>query len=166
MSTKKSASKRFFILPDLIAIAVLSLTAGCAPTAEAPQGNSKNINVAPETIPAGSATGKDQHPTDLPSAQPGVATAGSAHPLDRMAPLIPRRVLFGNPDKAMARMSHDGKRLAYLAPVDEAILNVLVGPIDDPAAAKPVTHEKDRPLAGYFWAYDNKHILYSQDDQG
>ena len=34
------------------------------------------------------------------------------------------------------------------------------------SAAKPVTHEKDRPMAGYFWAYTNKHILYSQDDKG
>ncbi len=81
MSTKNSASKRFVILPGLIAIAMLSLAAGCAPTAEAPQGNAKNTNVAPETIPAGSATGKGQHPTDLPAAQPGGARAGSAHPL-------------------------------------------------------------------------------------
>ena len=34
------------------------------------------------------------------------------------------------------------------------------------SAAKPVTHEKDRPIGGYFWAYTNKHILYSQDDKG
>ncbi len=93
------------------------------------------------------------------------AKSGQPHPLDKVAPLIPRRVLFGNPEKAMARMSHDGKRLAYLAPVD-GVLNVWVGPIDDPSAAKPVTHEKDRPIEGYSWAYTNKHILYSQDDKG
>jgi dipeptidyl aminopeptidase/acylaminoacyl peptidase len=79
--------------------------------------------------------------------------------------LIPREVLFGNPDKAMARMSHDGKWLSYLAPVD-GVLNVWVGPIDNPAAAKPVTKEKDRPIGGYFWAYTNRHILYSQDVKG
>ena len=39
-------------------------------------------------------------------------------------------------------------------------------PLDDPSAAKPVTHEKDRPIGGYFWAYTNKHILYSQDNKG
>ncbi len=33
-------------------------------------------------------------------------------------PLIPREVLFGNPDKAGARISPDGKRLSYLAPVE------------------------------------------------
>jgi len=87
------------------------------------------------------------------------------HPLDKVAPLIPRDVLFGNPDKAMARMSHDGKRLAYLAPV-AGVLNVWVGPIDDPSAAKVVTHEKARPIEAYFWAYTNNHILYVQDDKG
>jgi hypothetical protein len=32
-------------------------------------------------------------------------------------PLIPREVLFGNPDKAMPKVSHDGKQLAFLAEV-------------------------------------------------
>ena len=30
-------------------------------------------------------------------------------------PLIPREVLFGNPGKAMPKVSHDGKQLAFLA---------------------------------------------------
>jgi dipeptidyl aminopeptidase/acylaminoacyl peptidase len=98
------------------------------------------------------------------------ADTPQAHPLDKVAPLIPRNVLFGNPDKAMARISHDGKRLAYLAPIKndegEGVLNVLVGTLDNPDAAKPVTHEKDRPIEGYFWAYTNKHILYAMDDKG
>ncbi|HEY0129703.1 MAG TPA: hypothetical protein VGB40_11095, partial [Rubrobacteraceae bacterium] len=42
--------------------------------------------------------------------------------------LIPREVLFGNPEKAQPRLSPDGRRLAYLAPVD-GILNVWVGPV-------------------------------------
>jgi dipeptidyl aminopeptidase/acylaminoacyl peptidase len=84
---------------------------------------------------------------------------------DHKTGLIPREVLFGNPDKAMARMSHDGKWLSYLAPVD-GVLNVWVAPMDNPGAAKPVTKEKDRPIGGYFWAYTNRHILYSQDVKG
>ncbi|HEV2969015.1 MAG TPA: S9 family peptidase [Pirellulales bacterium] len=79
--------------------------------------------------------------------------------------LIPRQVLFGNPDKAAARMSHDGKWLSYLASVD-GVLNIWVAPIDKLAEAKPVTKEKDRPIASYFWAYTNKHLLYSQDVKG
>ncbi|HEV3418317.1 MAG TPA: hypothetical protein VG056_15945, partial [Pirellulales bacterium] len=79
--------------------------------------------------------------------------------------LIPRQVLFGNPDKAAARMSHDGKWLSYLAAVD-GVLNIWVAPIDKLAEAKPVTKEKDRPITSYFWAYTNKHLLYSQDVKG
>ena len=79
--------------------------------------------------------------------------------------LIPREVLFGNPDRAMARMSHDGKWLSYLAPVD-GVLNIWVCPIDRLGEAKPVTHEKHRPIYSYYWAYTNRHILYSQDVKG
>ena len=39
-------------------------------------------------------------------------------PLSYLAgvPLIPREILFGNPDKASPRLSPDGRLLAYLAP--------------------------------------------------
>ena len=59
----------------------------------------------------------------------------------------------------------DGKRLSYLAPVD-GVLNVWVGPVDDVAAAKPVTDDKKRGIRSYFWAYTSKHILYTQDNDG
>ena len=42
-----------------------------------------------------------------------------------LPPIIPRQVLFGNPDKASPKISPDGKRLAYLAP-DEGVLNVWI----------------------------------------
>ena len=81
------------------------------------------------------------------------------------APLIPRKALFGNPDKIMARLSHDGTRISYLAPVN-AVLNVWVGPVDDPEAAEPVTNDKKRGIRTYSWAYSNKHIVYAQDKEG
>lgn len=80
-------------------------------------------------------------------------------------PLIPRQILFGNPEKAAARISPDGKRMSYLAPVD-GVLNVWVGPAGDPAAAKPVTNDRKRGIRSYFWAYTNKHLLYTQDLDG
>lgn len=79
--------------------------------------------------------------------------------------LIPRSVLFGNPDRAAARLSPNGKRLAYLAPV-EGVLNVWVGPIDKPAAARSVTRDKLRGIRTYYWAYTNEHIVYLQDVGG
>lgn len=95
-----------------------------------------------------------------------VASVSGAEPAYlKDVPLIPRQILFGNPDKAAARLSPDGKRLSYLAPVD-GVLNVWVGPVDDPDAAKPVTNDKKRGIRSYFWAYTNKHILYTQDTDG
>ena len=79
--------------------------------------------------------------------------------------LIPRSVLFGNPQKASARVSPNGKWLSFLAPVD-GILNVWVAPIDDIEAAKPITEDKVRDIRGHSWAYTGKHVLHAQDVGG
>jgi dipeptidyl aminopeptidase/acylaminoacyl peptidase len=78
--------------------------------------------------------------------------------------LIPRRVLFGNPEKAAARISADGSKIAYLAPVD-GVLNVWVGDAEG-GDAKPVTDDRDRGIRAYFWAHDNRHLVYLQDKGG
>src|SRR5438876_7607299 len=78
--------------------------------------------------------------------------------------LIPRKVLFGNPVKTNAQISPDGKRMAFLALVNNVLI-VWVGTIgieDD----RPVTRDDDRGIGFYFWARDNKHILYIKDDVG
>lgn len=80
-------------------------------------------------------------------------------------PLIPRDVLFGNPDKAAARLSPDGKYLSYLAPVD-GVLNVWVAPADKPDTAEPVTQDKKRGIRIYFWSYTENRLLYLQDTDG
>ena len=85
-----------------------------------------------------------------------------------MPPLIPREVLFGNPEKAQPRLSPDGKRLAYLAP-SNGVLNVFVGPADAPVGGDefaPVTRDEVRGIRVYFWAEDNRHVLYLQDQGG
>jgi dipeptidyl aminopeptidase/acylaminoacyl peptidase len=78
--------------------------------------------------------------------------------------LIPREILFGNPVKTSAQISPDGKRLAYLAPVNN-VLNVWVGAIGS-EDFKPVTRDEDRGIRFYFWAKDNQHIIYVQDVGG
>lgn len=79
--------------------------------------------------------------------------------------LIPRKVLFGNPDKASLKISHDGTHLSYLAPVD-GVLNVWVAPVGNLSAAEPVTRDTKRGIRTYFWAYTNQHIIYVQDKGG
>jgi dipeptidyl aminopeptidase/acylaminoacyl peptidase len=84
--------------------------------------------------------------------------------LGNLPPLIPREVIFGNPERADAKISPDGARMAYLAP-DEGVLNVWVGEVggDD---YHPVTRDRDRGVRIYFWAHDGKHLLYLQDVAG
>ena len=78
--------------------------------------------------------------------------------------LIPRKVLLGNPVKTSPQISPDGKRMAYLAPVNN-VLNVWVGNIGS-EDYRPVTKDEDRGIRFYTWAQDNKHILYIQDIGG
>ncbi len=81
-----------------------------------------------------------------------------------MTPLIPRSVLFGNPERASPRLSPDGRRMGYLAP-DEGVLNVwlrTIGLEDDRA----ITKDRGRGIRVFFWAEDNEHVLYLQDRDG
>jgi len=82
-----------------------------------------------------------------------------------LPPLIPRDLLFGNPDKAGPKISPDGKQLAYLAPDDKNVLQVWVRPIEK-GEAKKITNDEKRGIRLYFWAYDGKHLLYMQDKGG
>ena len=46
-------------------------------------------------------------------------------------PLIPRTVLFGNPDRDQVLLSPDGAYLSFVAPHD-GVLNIWVAPPTDP----------------------------------
>ncbi len=81
-----------------------------------------------------------------------------------LPPLIPRQVLFGNPEKADPQLSPDGSFLAFLAPL-EGVLNVWVGDRDGDTF-RPITHDTDRGIRAYFWAHDGEHLLYLQDVGG
>ena len=80
-------------------------------------------------------------------------------------PLIPRKLLFGNPDRASAQISPDGAQLSWLAPWD-GVLNVWVAPADNPGAARPVTRDTGRGIRFYGWAYSGAQIIYLQDAGG
>jgi len=83
-------------------------------------------------------------------------------------PLIPREVLFGNPSRLSPRLSPDGESLAFLAPKD-GVLNVWVGPVGSPIDGdgfEPITDDRKRGIRLFFWAEDNRHIVYLQDEGG
>jgi hypothetical protein len=74
-------------------------------------------------------------------------------------PLIPRAALFGNPSRFQVRLSPDGERLTWLAPL-EGVLNVWLAPVDDIGSTEPLTRVKGRPIAWQDWAWDGRHILF------
>jgi dipeptidyl aminopeptidase/acylaminoacyl peptidase len=78
--------------------------------------------------------------------------------------LIPLEVLLGHPERAAAQISPDGKRLSYVAPLD-GVMNVFVGDAGS-GDERPVTHDTGRGIQGYFWARDNRHIMYVRDKDG
>jgi dipeptidyl aminopeptidase/acylaminoacyl peptidase len=87
-----------------------------------------------------------------------------------MVKLIPREVLFGNPERVSPRLSPDGARLAWIAP-HEGVLNVWVAPASPETGvgwdqAEVVTRDADRGIRMFAWAHDNRHLLYLQDAGG
>jgi Tol biopolymer transport system component len=85
--------------------------------------------------------------------------------IDESTPLIPREVLFDNPEQAVVSLSPDGSKISYCAPVN-GVLNIWVGSVDDPKSAKSVTNDTHRGIEIYNWAYTNEHIIYLQDKDG
>jgi dipeptidyl aminopeptidase/acylaminoacyl peptidase len=94
-----------------------------------------------------------------------LAVATATVPAAKLPDLIPREVLFGNPERANPQLSPDGKRLAYLAPDKKNVLQVFVrtvGQNDD----RQLTQDKKRGIRMYEWAFDGEHLLYMQDTDG
>ena len=82
-----------------------------------------------------------------------------------LPPIIPRDALFGNPERSRPRLSPDGQRLAWIAPDKKNVLQVwtrTVGKDDD----KMITADKKRGIREFFWAKDNRTLLFRQDNDG
>jgi dipeptidyl aminopeptidase/acylaminoacyl peptidase len=90
----------------------------------------------------------------------------SARPvLADLPPLIPRDLLFGNPERTGPALSPDGAKLAWLAPDTNNVLQVWVKTVGK-NDAKTVTADKKRGIRQYFWAKDNLTLVYLQDSDG
>ena len=94
-----------------------------------------------------------------------VLTGGKVVAANHETPLIPRSALFGNPVRAQARLSPDGRYISFLAPQD-GILNVWLAPFGKLGAAKPITNDRKRGIRQHYWAEDGRHVLFLQDEGG
>lgn len=95
----------------------------------------------------------------------GLVLSGPATVLAEPVELIPREVLFGNPDRFSVRLSPDGRYISFVAPWD-GVLNVWVAPVDAPEGAVPVTRDRGRGVTSYVWTYLPDRLLYVQDQSG
>ena len=99
----------------------------------------------------------------------GLGLASSVVPLVGRAaaqpPLIPREVLFGNPEIIGVSLSPDGRRIAYLAP-DQGVLNLWVRDLEGKAPPRVLTHQRSRPQRGASWTPDGRYLISTRDTQG
>ena len=85
--------------------------------------------------------------------------------LAELPDLIPRSVLFSNPQKTGLQISPDGQRLAYLAPSPQGVLNVWVQTLGKEDAVQ-VTNDTHRGIRNYGWIADGRRLVYIQDSGG
>ena len=90
----------------------------------------------------------------------------SADPMragEENATLLPRRLIFADPERSVVRISADGTRIAFRAPVD-GVLNLWVAPLDRIEQARPVTTVTDRNLGPWIvWMRDNRHVVFFRE---
>ena len=80
-------------------------------------------------------------------------------------PLIPREVLFGNPEIIGVSLSPDGRRIAYLAP-DQGVLNLWVRDLEGKAPPRVLTQQRSRPQRPAGWTPDGRYLISTRDTQG
>jgi len=70
---------------------------------------------------------------------------------------------FRNPEKTRYQLSPDGAHFSYMGPYERR-QNIFVQPVGSEEAIR-ITSEKERDIAGYFWANDNR-LIYIKDAGG
>ncbi|MDP7029164.1 MAG: S9 family peptidase [Phycisphaerales bacterium] len=93
-----------------------------------------------------------------------VAGAAAAQDAAPAGELIPREVLFGNPERSSVSISPDGSMLAFRAPVD-GVMNAWVQPVDG-GEARALTSFTDRPISGLSWSWNGEQLLFMKDAGG
>lgn len=78
--------------------------------------------------------------------------------------MIPRALLFRDPERADCKISPDGRWLSWIASGTD-LPSVWLAPVAAPSEIRRVTFW-DQPIAQYAWARDSRHILFVSDTDG
>lgn len=79
--------------------------------------------------------------------------------------LIPRQIVFGNPERIQARISPDGNWISWLAP-EQGVMNIWLAAADSTGKSQAITHNKGHGIPRHMWSADSSHILYLKDKEG
>lgn len=79
--------------------------------------------------------------------------------------LIPRSVLFGNPERTSPQISPDGRTLALCRPSKDGVVNIWVRPISG-GNERMITHDRGAGIYAYKWSSDGRRILFFKDHEG
>ncbi|HEY9862838.1 MAG TPA: S9 family peptidase [Candidatus Obscuribacterales bacterium] len=82
-----------------------------------------------------------------------------------LPPLIPRELLFGNPERTSPSLSPEGKYLAYIAPDEKNILQVWLKTVGQ-EETQALTRDPKRGIRFFFWTYNPDQLIYVQDSDG
>lgn len=94
------------------------------------------------------------------------AFAVSADGAPQPAPsLVPRALLFADPERTSVRLSPDGSQIAYVAPLHGA-QNLWLAPAADPSSARPLTDLRTGSIEELRWSSSGRHVAYLHDPTG
>ncbi|CAN5715837.1 S9 family peptidase [soil metagenome] len=100
-----------------------------------------------------------------PLNMPGVHTAAPAIEKAGEGALTPRADIFAPARFADARLSPNGKFVAYLAPV-AGVMNVWVEPIGTPQDARPLSSDAFKGIREFQWSPTGDAVLFMTDPDG
>ena len=75
-------------------------------------------------------------------------------------PLIPREVLFGNPEVSGVSLSPDGKQIVFLAP-HRGVLNLWAQELEAGSKPRLLTKSTNRPTRPASWSVDGRYLITS-----
>lgn len=85
---------------------------------------------------------------------------------NNLPPIIDREIIFGNPEITGARISPDGKFIAFRKPY-KGTMNIWLKLTDEPfEKARVLTNESARPIGSIFWSRDSRFIMFNKDNNG
>jgi dipeptidyl aminopeptidase/acylaminoacyl peptidase len=91
-----------------------------------------------------------------------LASQASAEPA---RPLVPRALLFAEPERTSVQLSPDGSQVAYVAP-SGGVQNLWVAAPGDPSKARPLTRLTAGTIEGLRWSSSGRHIAFLHDGTG